>query len=252
MYEQIEKPKKNKSRLVVNSVAQKKSNGIKRLGFVDNRKKRDAYKPAEPLLRKVKPIEKSKVIQQQIYYDPDRIWYTDATRPAWRTSITKYNKNQGQSYNHIYPFAQIQEKILDYVKGLADINTLIELIDLVGFDETAKTELTNAVMNIQNANGLNKQTYARKVLSILNSSPINVGIGDADTNLELTDIDPQMTWNGYRWEFTPHTRQAIKANKDYMGRHGLQIDMEGKIATSFTEEDVYVQHLTDEDQELLM
>ncbi len=37
MYEQIEKPKENKSREVANSVAQKKSNEKQGLGFVDNR-----------------------------------------------------------------------------------------------------------------------------------------------------------------------------------------------------------------------
>lgn len=37
MYEQVEKPKENKSRAVANSVAQKK-NGVKQgFGFVDNR-----------------------------------------------------------------------------------------------------------------------------------------------------------------------------------------------------------------------
>ncbi|NRD74766.1 hypothetical protein HQQ94_16385 [Shewanella sp. VB17] len=39
MYEQIEKPKENKSRAVANSVAQKKSNGKQGVGFVDNRQK---------------------------------------------------------------------------------------------------------------------------------------------------------------------------------------------------------------------
>lgn len=37
MYEQMKKPKENKSRAVANSVAQKKSNGIEAFGFVDNR-----------------------------------------------------------------------------------------------------------------------------------------------------------------------------------------------------------------------
>jgi len=37
MYEQVEKPKENKSKAVVNSVAQKKSNGKQGFGFVDNR-----------------------------------------------------------------------------------------------------------------------------------------------------------------------------------------------------------------------
>ncbi len=39
MYAQIEKPKENNSRVVANSVAQKKSNGKQGLGFVDNRPK---------------------------------------------------------------------------------------------------------------------------------------------------------------------------------------------------------------------
>ena len=37
MYVQVEKPRKNKSRAVVNSVAQKKSNVVQGFGFVDNR-----------------------------------------------------------------------------------------------------------------------------------------------------------------------------------------------------------------------
>jgi hypothetical protein len=37
MYEQVEKPKENKSRSVSNSVAQQKSNGKQGFGFVDNR-----------------------------------------------------------------------------------------------------------------------------------------------------------------------------------------------------------------------
>ena len=37
MYEQIEKPKENKSRAAANSVAQKNSNGKQAFGFVDNR-----------------------------------------------------------------------------------------------------------------------------------------------------------------------------------------------------------------------
>ena len=37
MYEQVEKPKENKSRAVANSVAQKKSSGKQGFGFEDNR-----------------------------------------------------------------------------------------------------------------------------------------------------------------------------------------------------------------------
>ncbi|MCW5204216.1 hypothetical protein VU11_07125 [Desulfobulbus sp. US2] len=37
MYEQVEKPKENKSRAVANSAAQKKSNGKQVFGFNDNR-----------------------------------------------------------------------------------------------------------------------------------------------------------------------------------------------------------------------
>ncbi|MBN1604137.1 MAG: hypothetical protein JW915_21175 [Chitinispirillaceae bacterium] len=37
MYSQVEKPKENKGRAVVSSVAQKKSNGLQDFGFVDNR-----------------------------------------------------------------------------------------------------------------------------------------------------------------------------------------------------------------------
>ncbi|MPY23404.1 hypothetical protein [Shewanella sp. YLB-07] len=39
MYEQVEKPKENKSRSVAKSVAQKKHNGKQRFGFMDNRPK---------------------------------------------------------------------------------------------------------------------------------------------------------------------------------------------------------------------
>lgn len=39
MYEQVEKPKENKSRAVTNSVAQKKSDVKQGFGFVDNRQK---------------------------------------------------------------------------------------------------------------------------------------------------------------------------------------------------------------------
>lgn len=42
MYEQVEKPKENKSRAVANSVAQKKSIGRQSFGFVDNRTKEKA------------------------------------------------------------------------------------------------------------------------------------------------------------------------------------------------------------------
>lgn len=42
MYEQVEKPKENKSRAVANSVAQKKSDGKQGSGFVDNRPKKIA------------------------------------------------------------------------------------------------------------------------------------------------------------------------------------------------------------------
>ena len=39
MYEQVEKPKENKSRAVANLVSQKKSSGKQGVGFVDNRPK---------------------------------------------------------------------------------------------------------------------------------------------------------------------------------------------------------------------
>jgi hypothetical protein len=49
MYEQIEKPKENKSRAVANSVAHKKRNGKKGIGFVDNRPKVVAQRKLQAL-----------------------------------------------------------------------------------------------------------------------------------------------------------------------------------------------------------
>lgn len=44
MYEQVEKPKENKSRAVANAVTQKKSNGKQGIGFVDNRHEQSAQR----------------------------------------------------------------------------------------------------------------------------------------------------------------------------------------------------------------
>jgi hypothetical protein len=67
MYEQVEKPKENKSRAVANAVAQTKSNFKQGFGFVDNRpgsvvqKSLKGYVNSPPLLqRKVMVFEKEK------------------------------------------------------------------------------------------------------------------------------------------------------------------------------------------------
>ncbi|NEZ57635.1 hypothetical protein [Adonisia turfae] len=52
MYEQIEKPKENKSRAVANSVAQKKSYGRQGFGFVDNRPEAVAQRKMQKMMNK--------------------------------------------------------------------------------------------------------------------------------------------------------------------------------------------------------
>ncbi|PCI96279.1 MAG: hypothetical protein COB15_10945 [Flavobacteriales bacterium] len=49
MYEQVEKPKENKSREVANSVTQKKTNGLQGFGFVDNRPKAESQQKGQSI-----------------------------------------------------------------------------------------------------------------------------------------------------------------------------------------------------------
>lgn len=56
MYEQLEKPKENKSRTVVKSVTQKKSNGKQGFGFVDNR--------PEGIAERIKQLKSNVIIQR--------------------------------------------------------------------------------------------------------------------------------------------------------------------------------------------
>jgi hypothetical protein len=46
MYQQVEKPKENKSSAVTNSIAQKKSNGKQNFGFVNNQAKAKQTNPS--------------------------------------------------------------------------------------------------------------------------------------------------------------------------------------------------------------
>ncbi|WP_420590831.1 hypothetical protein [Bacterioplanoides sp.] len=79
MYEQVEKPKDIKSRVVVNSVGQKKSIGKQGFGFVDNRPKTDC-RDLKPLQRSVynfkstgtmiySPLEQIKNLAQNTDYE---------------------------------------------------------------------------------------------------------------------------------------------------------------------------------------
>ena len=50
MYEQVEKTKENKSRVVANSVTQKKSNGKQGFGFVNNRSAASAQRKLQEMV----------------------------------------------------------------------------------------------------------------------------------------------------------------------------------------------------------
>jgi hypothetical protein len=65
MYEQIEKPKENKSKSVANSVNQKKSNDTHGLGFVDNREQSVAQCQLAGLISNNAPIQMETIINHR-------------------------------------------------------------------------------------------------------------------------------------------------------------------------------------------
>lgn len=71
MYEQVEKPKENKSRAVANSVAQEKKKGKQGVGFVDNR--------SETILQRelIESMNVNNCIQAMMWTRIGGVWYAD-------------------------------------------------------------------------------------------------------------------------------------------------------------------------------
>ncbi|MFM2478179.1 hypothetical protein [Celerinatantimonas sp. MCCC 1A17872] len=76
MYEQVEKPKENESRVVANSVAQKKSDGKQGLGFVNNRPK---------------PSLQHKILMQGDFVRPKVIQCYTVVTPTNNQSVDNWN-----------------------------------------------------------------------------------------------------------------------------------------------------------------
>ncbi len=95
MYEQVEKPKENKSRAVANSVSQKKSSDKQSFGFVDNRSEAVAQRKQfantnahEVVQRKLNDLihSDSKIIQRYKKYGADEA-YPEGSVKASKTEI---------------------------------------------------------------------------------------------------------------------------------------------------------------------
>ncbi|SHO56646.1 hypothetical protein [Vibrio quintilis] len=172
MYVQIEKPKDNKSRLVTNSVVQKKSNSKQDFGFVDNRpdaivqrklqgmenNNRQKHQPkAKSILSNIKiQRDKGEIVQRVVrfegvdYHTPKELWGSNAFSFCIGKKI---------SMGDVNACVKDTDKIYDLENNLAAIDEKIEKTqEQLEIDAgKAATKETNLIVNTKPYE--NKKTY---------------------------------------------------------------------------------------------
>ena len=209
MYAQVEKPKDNKSRAIANSVAQKKSNGGKSFGFVDNRPEAITQRKLQEMannnlgakqLRGVNapsPIYQSEVVQRVIIGETD---ITSASDISLIKTALGWSSLLGITVS-----LTIEQKasLLTELSGRDDCRDIIEQLE----PEESSDESLSSSASAEPEFAVNKVDLARQIITTLRTDglPVFLSGGGAVTlsggpraikDLDLrVDLSPERTFS---------------------------------------------------------